>query len=559
VARPAIETRGRDAKRRGWEAAAIRLGGLIAVGLISVWGAVARSDANVATSLGVLLVASFLWLVFSGFFSYGAARRSDWVGLVPFAVALVVREFFTLHSVQEIEIQFARGPVGRHSVVYPLLQMFFAPLVRDPHRFTMHMNGVLGAFACLSLYLFIRHRLESRAAGFLCALFFATHPVVARLSPTDGPYALLLAAWFSGLALLCAPDLGAWSMLGGAGLLGIAATARIEGVAFLVASLLLLDLRKLVGAARRHRIAAICSFLVVYTQIAVHMDVLLPGYLSGRLGVGTMWALIPRVDWLLEDAVWPGPYNDSVFMSMVLIGAMAGVVRRYRFGLWAYLAMLVVLAPVGRSDAPFQLHRLVPTCAMQAMLAGIGAFALTAWLPLRRRWQWCIVLPGAAAAFYGLVQHREDLTRPYVFSEEYDLVRSHLAPGGIPAPGCTLLTFNATVWGDIDLHDFGQVVPGVRVLDCRSVDCVAELRDGECVYYVRSAACYYHPAGVPPACAAVGDPRKCMAPSCASFETSVELEPIELRTIDILSTFPDRRLNYPQHAEVGLFIVRART
>ncbi len=535
---------------------AIRGAGLIAVVLISLYGAAARPDWTLAILFGVLPLVAFLWLIISGFFGYGAARRSDWVGLVPFCVALGVREIFTLHSVQEIEIQFAQGPIGRHSVVYPLLQMFFLPLVRDPQWFTMHMNGVFGAVACLSLYLFVRHRFASRTAAFLCALFLAVHPLVARFSPTDGPYALCLATWFSGLALLSVRPLDARSMFSGSALLGIAATTRMEGSIYLIASLLILDPRGLIDGVRRHRGVAGCACLVVAVQIAVQMAVLLRFHLAGGTPLS---ALIPSSELLFYVAVWPAPYNDHVFMWLVLLGAASGVLRTHRLGLVAYLAMLVVLAPLAESVwSTVALHRLIPACAVQTIVAGIGAYSLTAWLPATNRWRLVAVVPGVLAALYIFVEHRSDLTRPYVFTEEYDLVRRHLAPGGVPAADCTLMTLSAIVPQDIDIHDFGQVVPGVRILDCRRADCVAALSRGGCFYYVRSAAAYFHPAGVPASCAAVGASLACLNEPSASFEKSVELQPVDLRTIDLLHTFPDRWQNYPARAEVGLFRVRSK-
>src|SRR5207302_10722597 len=115
---------------------------------------------HLPATLGIASLAGFLWLALCGSFTFASARRADWVGLVPFAVALGVREGLTVHSLQDFEAQFAQGPIGRHSVVYPLLQMFFAPVVADPQSFTMRMNGVLGSLACLALYLFVRQRVK---------------------------------------------------------------------------------------------------------------------------------------------------------------------------------------------------------------------------------------------------------------------------------------------------------------------------------------------------------------------------------------------------------------
>jgi hypothetical protein len=568
---------------------AIRVAGLLLVALVSLYGAArsGESGAYATAVVGVLPLVGFLWLCVSGWFTWGSACRSDWVALPPFLLALVVREAFTLHSLQEIVIYFARGPVGRHSIVYPLLQMFFVPLVSDSQAFVFHMNGVLGALATLPLYLFVRQRTGSRTAGFLSALFLATHPVVARFSPTDGPYSMLLVCWFSGLALLSAPAMDGRALFGGAVLLGIAATCRMEGALYLVASLFLLDVRAIVGGARRHPGSAALSLLAVALLGAVHMYFLLPFHLGGPT---PMTSLIPPLEPLRKNAIFPASYNDRLFMALVLIGGVAGLVsRRQRLGLYAYVAMLIVLSPV--ADSGFwilAMHRMVPTCALQTICAGIGAWWLAAWLPSRRGLAWAAAVPGALVACYGLVLHRQELTERYVFNEEYDLVRSHLGPGGNPPSGppnvivqsepsrsgsaklppttghCSLLTCNQVAGQDVDIHDFGHVVPGMTIVDCLRNDCVATVAGGGCFYYVRSAGCYFHSAGIPPSCAgdqaaAPVDPQRCLTAPIATFEQSVLLQPIEMRRIDLLRTFGERSQNYPKQVLVGLFKVGPKT
>lgn len=566
MASPLIETSAADLPRPRRDIVAfVRRAGLVAILVIAIVGAVERADKtdhDLAVFFGTLQLAALLWLFVSGFFGYGSVCRRDWVGLVPFAVAFVVREFFTLHSILELELHFAEGPIGRHSVVYPLLQMFFTPIVRDPHSFTIQMNGILGAYACLPMYLFVRQRLGNRTPAFLCALFLAVHPLIARYSPTDGPYSLLLATWFSGLVLLSAPNPSARAIFGAAVLFGIAATTRMEGVVLLVASLLMLDLKPVMAAARRAPIVATAAVLVIGAKIAVQMYFLLPLHASGLTSIAD---LLPRLDWLYLDAVSSAPYNHALFMWLVLIGAAAGLLRRYRFGLLTYLAMLVVLAPVTHSweCGVTAQYRLIPACALQAIVAGIGAYSLMDWIPTASRWRWLTAVPGILAAFFGLVQQRHDLTEPYVHTEQYDIVRSHLAPGGIPVESCSLMTLNAIANEDIDIHDFRQVVPGMRILDCHARDCLAELVQGGCFYYFRSAAVYFHADGLPPACVATGqlptgDRLGCMNEASARFERSVKLDPVHLRTIDILPTFGDRAQSYPEKGEVGLFRVRAK-
>jgi hypothetical protein len=414
----------------------------------------------------------------------------------------------------------------------------------------MHMNGVLGALACLSLYLFVRQRLESRTAGVLAALFLALHPLVARFSPTDGPYALLLVTWFSGLALLSARQLDGRAMLGGFVLLGIAATARIEGFVLLLAAGLMLDPRVVIRGVRRDPMAAVFSLLVVAVLGAVQMYFLLVPYIRVLP--------VPGLDNLVDDALWPVTRCGGLFTVLIVLGALSGVVTRRWLGLFTFVAMLIVVAPVVHSTHSTAMHRLVPACALQALVAAIGAYTLTAWIPSTSRWRWLAAIPGVAAAALIAGQQRADLTRPYVFTEEYELVRRHLAPAGASPRDCTLMAFPPAF--DYDIHDFAQVVPEMRVLDCREADCRAASSTAGCFYYVRSAACYFHPGGVPPACSAArtteaADRFACLNEASASFERSVDLEPIEVRTIALRDTFADFVPNYPERAEIGLFRV----
>src|SRR5439155_192680 len=219
-----------------------------------------------------------------------------------------------------------------------------------------------------------------------CGLLLATHPVLARFSPTDGPYALLLFTWFWGLALLSASPLTERGLWAGTALLGIAATTRIEGVVLLIASVALVGRRHVLAAVRRAPDIALCALLIVAALITVQMYFLLPFYLGG---------------------------------------------------------------------------------------------------------------PGAVVAAFVLATHHADLSKPYVFNTEYDLVRRHLGPAGGVPNDCALMTFSSLIHMDLDLKSFEQVVPDRTVIDCGRADCVSQLRDGRCYYYVRSAASYFHENGIP--------------------------------------------------------------
>jgi len=470
-----------------------------------------------------------------------------------------------LHSVEQIDIEFAQGPVGRHSIVYPLLQLFFAPLVSDPHAFTMHLNGVFGSLAVLSAYLFVRERTGSRGAGLVCGLLLATHPVLARFSPTDGPYALLLFAWFWGLALLSASPLTERGLWAGTALLGIAATTRIEGVVLVIASVALVGRRHVLAAVRRAPDIALCALLTVAALITVQMYFLLPFYLTGPGGLAPQISTLTQI---LEDTTSP-LYDDHLLWWLTWIGIAAGIVsRRFRIGVFAMLAVPVMLLPaLHAGEWIVALHRMVPTCAMRTIAAGIGAYALLGWARFPNRWGWVVAAPGTVVAAFVLATHHADLSKPYVFNTEYDLVRRHLGPAGGVPNDCALMTFSSLIHMDLDLKSFEQVVPDRTVIDCGRADCVSQLRDGRCYYYVRSAASYFHENGIPPACAAAdangtaADTDACLNPPTIAFEESVQLDVVERRPIDLDRTFPDGGFparGYPRNAAAGLFRVRAK-
>ena len=543
------------------KAVAVRAVGLAAIGLIACF---ANHDVAAPTGLisvtaarfGIALVVGFLWLVITGTFGYGTAQRRDWVGIIPFLVALVVREVFTLHSVEEITLQFAQGPVVKHSVVYALVQMFYIPLLRDDHWFTMHLNGVLGAAATLPLYLFVRQRVESHAAGFLCALFLAVHPIVARFAPTDAPYSLLLATWFCGLALLSASRVEPRALLGGGVLLGIAATARVEGLVVLLASAVLLEPRRLLASARAVPRVAIAAILIVALLGALQASAIAEGFL-GNSPAGSLTQVFKG---LLIDVVWSNAYSPASLTALIWLGALIGIRKRFRLGLCAFIAALIVAAPIVTStNWVAALHRMVPACSMQAIVAGIGAYSLTAWLPLEKRRRWLATLPGILLACHTVVAGRSTLIERHAYNEEYDIVRTHLAPGGIPLPQCTLMILRSPTGDSLDLWSFAQVVPRLRVVECSQVDCAKELSRGGCFYYLRTTASYFHPDGVPRSCAVEIGSVDCVNEETVAVESLMELEPVEARIAKVAGNVPWERERYPARASLGLFRARPRS
>src|SRR5207302_6627916 len=223
----------------------------------------------------------------------------------------------------------------------------------------MHLNGVFGSLAVLSAYLFVRERTGSRGAGLVCGLLLATHPVLARFSPTDGPYALLLFAWFWGLALLSASPLTERGLWAGTALLGIAATTRIEGVVLVIASVALVGRRHVLAAVRRAPDIALCALLTVAALITVQMYFLLPFYLPGPRGLAVQISTLSQI---LEDTTSP-LYDDHLLWWLTWIGVAAGIAaRRFRIGV---IVMPVVLAMLLSSLHSRELHvalqRVVPS------------------------------------------------------------------------------------------------------------------------------------------------------------------------------------------------------
>jgi hypothetical protein len=511
--------------------------------------------ANSLVLLGVLPLIGFLWLYISGSFGYGSPRREDWPALLVFLLALGTREGYARHGIEELEIYFYYGVFpNRHSVVHPLLEMFVQPLGRDPYRFMMHVNGIMGSLAALPLYLFVRQRTQSDTTAVLVATFYAVHPVLVQMAPTDGHNALLLFSWFSGLALLTAEHIGPRQMFAGATLLGIAATSRAEGVLYLVAALLLLDLRAVLAAVRRHVAAAVVSCAVVLALVAVQVYAVFPAHIphGHQLPSIAPFTLsdVLRTGLLSED------FNDRIFVALVAVGLLAGLVnKRLRIGLGAALGTLVVGWPVSMAtDIGFLiLHRLVAVCALQVIAAGVGAAWITSWLPSRHRW--AAATPALAVALYVFARHHQEIRAPNAVTDEFWMLRNQLAPSGVVKTECTLLSVGSTM--DTDIHDFSQVLPGMTFTHCEQEDCVRLVAEGGCFYYLRSLNCYLVEGGTPPACrehgrTPAGDVFPCLHPRCAQLEQDLELATVEERTVDTRPVFPPSR---PRWVDIGLYRV----
>jgi hypothetical protein len=512
---------------------------------------------HIVLLLCIQLLISFLWLAATGAFGYATLRPEDALALLPCLVALAIREGLTLHSIQEIEIQFATGLTVRHSVIYPVFQLFFAPLVANSQAFLCHLNGVLGAVAVLPLYLFVRQRTGHWQAALLAGLFFAVHPVLARFAPTDGPNSLLLLTWFSGLALLSAPTLNAETGLAGAALLGIAATCRMEGSLFLVASLFMLDARALFREMRRFPAAAVEAIVLVGGLIAIQMHYLLESHVSRA---EHMARFVPRIRDLLQDVLLQPESEGPVFAALLVAGAIAGLTAQsWRLGAGAVLGAFLVIAPVtGTGSWIVARHEMVPGCALRVLAAGVGAAWLLSPIARLRRFGWLSALPGALAAGWLFWSHRAALQEKFLFNQEYEMVRNAFGPSGSAGSGCVLLALSSE--GDLDVHHFEQVVPDTRVVDCRTTDCAEAFSWSPCTWYLRSVGCYRGPADPPTCREGTGDPQRrpeCLNPRCLRLESAALLQAVDVRTVDVYSTFPVPE-TYPPGAVIGLYRASAR-
>jgi hypothetical protein len=521
------------------------------------WAAV-----NSIILIGVLPLMAFLWLAVAGAFGYGSPRREDWPVLLAFLLALAVREGYARHGIEELEIYFYYGEFpNRHSVVHALYQMFVQSLGTDPYRLMMHVNGILGALATLPLFLFVRQRTDSRMAAGLVAALYAVHPVIVQMTPTDGHYALLLATWFAGLAVLTADDVDARRLFGGVALLVIAATSRSEGSLYLVASLFLVDLKPLLATARRHMGVAAVLACAVLGLIALQMSYVLPAHTAAgesmpRIGPVTATNVL-RAGLYSED------FNDPLFVKLVLVGALAGLLnRRLRIGLGAALGTLIVVWPMSMATTEgfTVLHRLVPVCALQVIAAGVGTAWITSWLPSALRHRWVAAIPGVILVLFLFAAHRHEMRAPNAVTDEFWMLRNHLAPEGVVNQHCALMFVGSTM--DTDIHDFAQVLPGMDMIRCERDDCVRAASQDGCFYYLRSLNCYFSESVISTDCfdrgrTPAGDLMPCLRPRCADLEEALELSPLEEKTVDVYAAFrgDPRWPRWPRSADIGLYKV----
>jgi hypothetical protein len=594
----------RDADARPTRAARVRLAGLIAVLLVCVV-LEPRSEHRIQFATGFdwpqgaahfflaavfVALISFFWLLLSGWFGWEFLDMESRLLALPVGVALIVREGFTIHATSDAEINFASGPTASHSVVYPLLQLFFVPLVRDPQTFTMHMNGLLGALATAPLYSFIKRRTGDRIAGLFAGLLLAVDPLVARMAPTDGPASFILFTWFTALAFLTQPRPTQRSIFGGVTLLGIAATGRLDGVFLLLASTLLIDWRLAALAMKRYpRTVALSGALFIalvgiqfrFANLALstpvgHMFREYQKHGGGSLQkqVSENAADLARVAIRLDMK----PVSARVFEVLLVAGAIAGVFRRrYRLGTLILGSILIVSwSHFAQWGLMVAWHRVVPAAALQSAMAGIGAAWLFSARALARRSAPVVLGSLVLTGLMGF-ENRDLLSHATLLNEEYDILRRNL--GAASKAPCTLLTSGVPTT-DLDFHDINGAIPALQVSKCWNTDCIDAVSRGGCFYYLRSINSLRWENNEP-VCSrrdvsAARYRDQCLVPESAFLETALDLEPIDVRTVphrffepvelrplsDVLRNvlWPDDRVVRPRPVptvEIGLFRVKA--
>jgi hypothetical protein len=200
---------------------------------------------------------------------------------------------------------------------------------------------------------------------------------------------------------------------------------------------------------------------------------------------------------------------------------------------------------------------------LQVIAAGIGAAWITSWLPAKLRDHPAALLPGVAAALYLLVAHREEIHEQMGVSDEFWMLRNNLAPGGVVETECKLVWVGRNM--DTDIHNFEDVVPGMEGIRCQDRDCLADIAKGGCFYYMRGLNCFYSETPTKPECQSQGKTHTggyldCIDPECVRVETSLRLDLLEQRTVDVHTVWNYERgtppdPHFPVAADIALYRV----
>ncbi len=531
--------------------------------------------------LAAVALTAFVLSVAFGAFGYASANRSDWPALVMFGIALVARELLAPHSLSETSVHLPYGASSdSHGILYFLFGKCFVETFDDGYAAAMHANALMGAAAVLPLYLFVRQRTESRAAGLLVALAYSVNPVLIRFGPTDSPYSFILATWFAGLALLSAPTPGSLQILAGGTLLGMAGTGRLEGTLFILASIPLLGMRRVGRILSTHPAATGTAFLAVVALVILQFGFTARSLASPPptpISFPTLAAQLP--------SILGGPRASAFVLGpLAAVACLASFLdQRCRLGGAAVLAAAVVYVPflelekivgmlAGRlmptptigstfeldgTVSPFLLHRLVPAYAMQSVAAGVGAWALL--ILLRRRlplWQAAAISAGAVLLI-GMLD-RGLLDEQWAAAVQYDLLRGHLGPRSADRTSGLLTASEG--WDGAPY--FAQFLRNRPIERCTPEDCASRACAHGFRYYYRGWTCFpgqQDARGRDADCES--DPARCLKPECRRIESSMTLREIDKRVVFPARFFGEEQGGgeLPKVATIALFEILGGT
>lgn len=522
-----------------------------------------RDDA--ALSLVSWALLGFLWLGITGAFDARRwARRDLWV-LVPLAAALFLRLWVVPASVQEIELQLYDGLLPtRHSYFVPLLGRLLRVLPGDAAVHAFQLSGLLGALAVLPLFRFVEARLESAKGAALVAVMFACHPVVARFTPTDGPYGLMMLAFFQAVYWLGVPT--PRSVVAGLTALALAVACRADGFLLLPVAALLIGPRAWVSIATTSRRELVIGGGVAAGMLAWHAWTVLPQVAHVSVPVLGLKRIVTEALWS-QAALGETPTELLARRSWTLLAVVGGLVSLLRPS-WRWATAALCCVPLLAAPYPLSwtwvvaIHRLVPAAVMLSLAAGAALAALVVDLDHARPRVAAVVTGALLAVPITLtVAQASFLTRLWSFNVQWEMVRGALAPGGVERPECPVLVFGANDSFDLDMHDFGQMLFSTEVINCQAHDCVARARDGGCYRYVRALAAYNadYRAGDPcrdPALTAEASVSLCRKPACVEVERALSLRPIVEQPITPDDSFPPGDMaSYPTTVRVGVYDV----
>jgi hypothetical protein len=149
--------------------------------------------------------------------------------------------------------------------------------------------------------------------------------------------------------------------------------------------------------------------------------------------------------------------------------------------------------------------------------------------------------------------HAGEIGSPNAVSEEFWMLRNHLAPRGIVDTRCTLLSFEPQV--DSDIRHFSQVLPGMTTIQCERQDCARLASEDGCFFFLRPIGCYSFESGTRPECLEHGRPTlPCIQPRCFQLEGELQLSAIEEHTVDAEAMFGNSPW-LPKKLDIGLYRV----